>query len=86
LGENGRDKKVFILHLPMATKLGTFQWPPSFGSFQWPPSFGSTFTSLLLLFKRRTWMMGSLSLGLEDNFHAILNTCFHKLLEEGNNV
>jgi len=29
LGENGRGEKAFFLHLPMATKLGTFQWPPS---------------------------------------------------------
>jgi hypothetical protein len=29
LGENGKGEKVFILHIPMATKLGTFQWPPS---------------------------------------------------------
>jgi len=31
LGENGRGEKVFFLHLPLATKLGTFQWPPSLG-------------------------------------------------------
>jgi len=29
LGENGRGEKVFFLHLPTATKLGTFHWPPS---------------------------------------------------------
>jgi hypothetical protein len=88
-------------NIPMATKHGTFQWPPSLdysnghqawnfpmatkpGTFHWPPSFGSTFTSLLLLFKRRTWIIGNLSC-LGDNFHAILNTCFYKFLEEANN-
>jgi hypothetical protein len=39
LGENGRDKKVFILHIPMATKLwilpnGHQALDPS----KWPPS------------------------------------------------
>jgi hypothetical protein len=25
----GRGEKVFFLHLPLTTKLGTFIWPPS---------------------------------------------------------
>jgi hypothetical protein len=46
-------EKNLLLLLPLATKPSTFSF-----SFHWPPSFGSTFTYLLLLFKRRTWMIG----------------------------
>jgi hypothetical protein len=56
----------------MATKLGTFHWPPSFGS---------TFTSLLLLFKRWTRMIGGSLFASGDNFHVILNTCFTSFLK-----
>jgi hypothetical protein len=46
-------KGCFFLHIPMATKHGTFQWPPSMGSFidhqAWDlpltTKHGSTFTS-----------------------------------------
>ncbi len=41
-GKVGRSEKVFFLHLPLATKLGMFHWPPSMGtfsfSFHWSPS------------------------------------------------
>jgi hypothetical protein len=30
-------------------------------TFHWPPSFGFTFTFLLFLFKRRTWIIGASS-------------------------
>jgi hypothetical protein len=36
--------------------MGTFSF-----SFLWPPSFGSTFTFLLLLFKRWTQIIGAVS-------------------------
>ncbi len=80
-------------NLPLATKHGTFHWPPSMepsiGHQAWnlplATKHGSTFTSFFLLFKRRTRIIGSSFSCLEDNFHAILNTCFHKLLEEENN-
>ncbi len=75
--------KLWIL--PLATKLGTFHWPLSFGSFHWPPSFGSTFSSLLLLFKRWTRIMGSSFLALRTIFTQSW-TLVDKLLEEGNNV
>jgi hypothetical protein len=97
LGENGRGEKVFFLHLPMATKHGTFHWPPNLehsighqawnlplatklGTFHWPPSFGSTFISLLLLFKRWTWIIGG-SLALEEfsrNLEYLFSTSFLK--------
>jgi hypothetical protein len=56
------------------------------GTFHWPPSFESTFTSLLLLFKRQTRIIGGFFFScLGDNFDSILNICSHKLLEEENN-
>jgi len=75
LGENGRGEKVFLLHLPMATKLGTFHWPPSM-----EPSIGhqaldpppSPFSFSL---KGGLGSLGAISC-FGDNFHAILNTCF----------
>jgi hypothetical protein len=42
-GEMEKGEKEASPSPPLATKLGTFHWPPSFGS---------TFTSLLLLLKR----------------------------------
>jgi hypothetical protein len=53
----------------LATKLGTFHWPPSFGS---------TFTSFSL--KGELESLG-VSLCLEDNFDAILNTYFTSFLK-----
>ncbi len=49
----GHQAKNLLLLLPLATKQRTFSF-----SFHWPPSFGNVFTFLLLLFKRRIWMMG----------------------------
>jgi len=71
-------------NIPLATKFGTFHWPPnmepSIGHQALDPpsppfsfSLNGGFGSLGILFC------------LGDNFHAILNTCFHKLFEEANN-
>jgi len=105
LGENGRGENVFILHIPMATKLGTFQWPPSLehsnghqawslpmatklGTFHWPPSLEPSIGHQALdppsppfsfSLKGGFGSWGG-SLGLEDNFHAILNTCLTSFL------
>jgi hypothetical protein len=68
----GRGEKGFFF---------TFHWPLSNGTFHWPPSLGSTFTPLLLLFKRRTWIIGGLFFP-NIIFNSVLNTCFDKLLEE----
>jgi len=110
LGENGKGEKVFFLHLPLATKHGTFQWPPSMehsnghqtwnlpmatkhGTFQWPPSMEPSIGHQALdppsppfsfSLKGGLRSLGALSC-LGDNFHAILNICFHTLLEEANN-
>jgi hypothetical protein len=37
-GKVVRGEKVFLLFLPLATKIGTFQGPPNIGTFHWPPS------------------------------------------------
>jgi hypothetical protein len=71
-------------NLPMATKLGTFHWPPSMElsighQALDPPSFPFSFS-----LKGELGSLGALSY-LKDNFHAIMNTCFHKLFEEANN-
>jgi hypothetical protein len=69
-------KKNLLLFLPLATKLGTFYLATKFGS---------TFTSLLLLFKRRLKSLGVLFFP-GHNFHFNLeNICFHKLIEEEKN-
>jgi hypothetical protein len=65
--------------LPLTIKHGIFHSPPSMGSSidhqAWDLSLttkhGSTFTSLLLLFKRRARMIGGSLSCLGDNFHAI---------------
>jgi hypothetical protein len=71
----GRGEKVFFLHIPLATKLGTFHWPPSFAS---------TFTSLLLLFKRRIQIIRGFFFS-NIIFNSILNTRSNKLLEKEKN-
>jgi hypothetical protein len=107
LGENGKGERVFFLHIPMPTKLGTFQWPLSLGhsnghqawnilmaiklgTFQWPPSMEPSIGHQALdppsppfsfSLKGELRSLGALSC-LEDNFHAILNTCFYEFLEE----
>jgi hypothetical protein len=65
----GRSEKVFFLHLPLATKLGTFHWPPSLehsiGHQVWnvplAPSFGFTFTSFFFSLKDELRSLGALS-------------------------
>jgi hypothetical protein len=64
----------------LATKPRTFS-----SSFHWPPSFGSTFTFLLLLFKRRTRMFGwglSFSFGEITSNSIWRNINSYKFLEE----
>jgi hypothetical protein len=79
------EQKNLLLLLPWATKLGTFHWPPNIETFIWPPSFGSTFTSLFLLFIRRTWIIGGLSFPGHNFQFNLENTCSHKLLEDEKN-
>jgi hypothetical protein len=71
-------------NISLATKLGTFHWPPSMElsighQALDPPSLSFSFS-----LKGELGSLRALSY-LEDNFHAIMNTCFHKLLEEANN-
>jgi hypothetical protein len=85
----------------MGTKHGTFHWPPSIepsighqawnlplatkhGTFHWPPSLDPLSPPFSFSLEGGLGSLGGLSC-LEDNFHAILNTCFHKLFEEANN-
>jgi len=83
-GENGRGENVFFLHLPLATKLGTFQWPPSLGHSNGHQALDPPSPLFSFSLKGGLGSLGALSC-LEDNFHAILNTRFHKLFEEANN-
>jgi len=53
-------KGCFFLHIPMATKHGTFQWPPSMGS-----SIDHQAKNLLLLLPLAT-KQGSFTLSLKD--------------------
>jgi hypothetical protein len=88
-------KGCFFLHIPMATKHGTFQWPPSMGS-----SIDHQAKNLLLLLllplatKRR-----SFTLSLKDKLGSwggifffprkkqfqfnLESVCYDKVLEEG---
>ncbi len=71
-------------NIPLATKHGTFHWPPSM-----EPSIGHQVLDppsppFSFFLKGGLGSLGALSC-LEDNFHAILNACFHKLLEKANN-
>ncbi len=75
----GHQAKNLLLFLPLATKQKTFSVSVS---FLWPLSFGSTFTFLLLLFKRRTQMIGGLSFPGHNFQFNLENTCSYKLLEE----
>jgi hypothetical protein len=88
-------------NIPLATKLGTFHWPPSLehsighqawniplatkhGTFHWPLSMDLPSPPFSFSLKGGLRSLGALSC-LEDNFHAILNTCFHKIIGKANN-
>jgi hypothetical protein len=85
-------KGCFFLHIPMATKHGTFQWPPSMGS-----SIDHQAKNLLLLLPLAT-KQRSFTLSLKDglgSWEGILfppkkqfqfnleSVCCDKFLEEG---
>jgi hypothetical protein len=55
-------KGCFFLHIPMATKHGTFQWPPSMGS-----SIDHQANNLLLFLPLAT-KQKSFTLSLKDGF------------------
>jgi hypothetical protein len=70
-------------NLPLATKLGTLHWPPSMEPSIGHQALDPPSPPFSFSLKNRLGSLGALSC-LEDNFHAILNTYFHKLLEEAN--
>jgi hypothetical protein len=37
----GKGEKNLLFLLPLATKLGTFHWPPNIRTFLWPPNIGT---------------------------------------------
>jgi hypothetical protein len=49
-GKGAKGEKVFFLHLPLTTKLGTFHWPPNL-----EPSIGHQVWNLPLATKLRTF-------------------------------
>jgi hypothetical protein len=85
-------KGCFFLHIPMATKHGTFQWPPSMGS-----SIDHQAKNLLLLLPLAT-KQRSFTLSLKDGLGSweevlfflekqlqsnLESVCCDKFLEEG---
>jgi hypothetical protein len=71
-------------NLLLATKHGTFHWPPSMEPSIDHQALDSLSPPFSFFLKGELESLGALSY-LGDNFHVILNTCFHKLLEEANN-
>jgi hypothetical protein len=80
----GKGEKMFFLHIPLATELWNIPLATKLGTFHWPPSFGSTFTPFLLLFKRRTWIIGGFFFP-GDNFQFNLEYLFRQAFEEEKN-